>query len=41
MMRLLVVTLGTVLLLTSIGCDKRIREADGSRHAPPLKTANA
>jgi hypothetical protein len=42
MVRLLALTLGTLVLLTvAVGCDKRIREADGSRHAPPLKTANA
>ena len=38
------VTAGALLLLVLFagsGCDKRIREADGSRHAPPLKTAEA
>lgn len=43
MIRLAILTLGTLLLFAAAtgGCDKRIREADGSRHAPPLKTANA
>jgi hypothetical protein len=46
MVRLATVILVSALLLAAAaaaaaGCDKRIREADGSRHAPPLKTAEA
>jgi hypothetical protein len=41
MVRVTVLAIASLLLLAVTGCDKRIREADGSRHAPPLKTADA